>query len=204
MFLRAWPHAAAGHAADDRLHLVDVHHGVLRPCPPTWWNTLLHAARHRVPGAACMAGLRHAGGGALFGPCWPTGCSAPQAPAVCRAGWHRWPWCTSQLHAAFVGAALPQSAVALIGGAVALMSVGSGAGAALMMEAPARATIAPPGMSVDGYSLGVTVFGGFAPLIVTWLIAATGSSMAPAWYLLASACISLSALALFPSHPGRD
>jgi len=99
------------------------------------------------------------------------------------------------------GPALPIT-MALIGGAVALMSVGSGAGAALMMEALPRHHRAT-GMSVM-YSLGVTVFGGFAPLIVTWLIAATGSSMAPAWYLLASACISLSALALFPSHPGRD
>ena len=92
--------------------------------------------------------------------------------------------------------------MALIGGAVTLGSVGSGAGAALMMEALPRHQRAT-GMSVM-YSFGVTVFGGFAPLIVTWLISATGSNMAPAGYLIAASCISLTALALFPSHPGRD
>ncbi|MFJ1258473.1 MFS transporter [Cupriavidus sp. CuC1] len=92
--------------------------------------------------------------------------------------------------------------MALIGGAVTLMSVGSGAGAALMMEALPRHHRAT-GMSVM-YSFGVTVFGGFAPLIVTWLISATGSNVAPAGYLMTASCISLAALALFPSHPGRD
>ncbi|EHP37439.1 major facilitator superfamily permease, partial [Cupriavidus basilensis OR16] len=64
------------------------------------------------------------------------------------------------------GPGLPLT-MALIGGAVTLMSVGSGAGAALMMEALPRHHRAT-GMSVM-YSFGVTVFGGFAPLIVTWL-----------------------------------
>lgn len=99
------------------------------------------------------------------------------------------------------GPSLPLT-MALIGGAVTLGSVGSGAGAALMMEALPRHQRAT-GMSVM-YSFGVTVFGGFAPLIVTWLISATGSNMAPAGYLIAASCISLAALALFPSHPGRD
>lgn len=99
------------------------------------------------------------------------------------------------------GPSLPLT-MALIGGAVTLSSVGSGAGAALMMEALPRHHRAT-GMSVM-YSFGVTVFGGFAPLIVTWLISATGSNMAPAGYLITASCISLTALALFPSHPGRD
>ncbi len=83
-----------------------------------------------------------------------------------------------------------------------LMTVGSGAGAALMMEALPREHRAT-GMSVM-YSLGVTMFGGFSPLIVTWLIGATGSPMAPAWYLLAAGVISLLALVFFPTYPGRD
>jgi len=45
------------------------------------------------------------------------------------------------------------------------------------------------GLSV-GYSLGVTVFGGFAPFIVTWLIVATGDKLAPAYYVLTAAVLS--------------
>jgi hypothetical protein len=49
------------------------------------------------------------------------------------------------------------------------------------------------------YSFGVTIFGGFCPFIVTWLISVTGSPMAPAWYLLAALGISLFALTRFPN-----
>jgi MFS transporter, MHS family, proline/betaine transporter len=48
------------------------------------------------------------------------------------------------------------------------------------------------------YSFGVAIFGGFSPLIVTWLIAATGNPMMPAWYLIAATCITLFALQRFP------
>nr|WP_315595342.1 MFS transporter [uncultured Cupriavidus sp.] len=85
---------------------------------------------------------------------------------------------------------------------VTIGSVGSGAGTAMMMEALPRHHRAT-GMSIM-YSVGVTVFGGFAPLIVTWLIATTGSRMAPAGYLFCASIISFIALLLFPSHPGRD
>ena len=40
------------------------------------------------------------------------------------------------------------------------------------------------------YSLGVAVFGGTAQLFVTWLISATGSNLAPAWYLIVGTLIS--------------
>lgn len=32
-----------------------------------------------------------------------------------------------------------------------------------------------------GYTLSVTIFGGFAPLIAAWLVKETGSSMAPSY-----------------------
>jgi MHS family proline/betaine transporter-like MFS transporter len=44
-------------------------------------------------------------------------------------------------------------------------------------------------MSVT-YSIGVALFGGFAQLIAVWLIAATGSKLAPAWYVIASLVLS--------------
>lgn len=44
------------------------------------------------------------------------------------------------------------------------------------------------------YNLTVVVVGGFAPFIVTWLIAATGTPLAPAFYVIGAAGISLTAL----------
>ncbi|HAB25453.1 MAG TPA: MFS transporter, partial [Pantoea sp.] len=44
------------------------------------------------------------------------------------------------------------------------------------------------------YAIGVTLFGGFAQFNVTWLLNVTGEAMAPAWYLLFSAVVSLTAL----------
>ncbi|CAD6560784.1 MFS transporter [Paraburkholderia sabiae] len=46
------------------------------------------------------------------------------------------------------------------------------------------------GLSV-AYNLAVTVFGGFTPFVVTWLMASTGSNMVPAYYVIAAAAISL-------------
>ena len=49
------------------------------------------------------------------------------------------------------------------------------------------------GMSL-GYNISVTVFGGSAPFILTWLIATTGSLLAPSYYLFAIAAMSLASL----------
>jgi MFS transporter, MHS family, proline/betaine transporter len=40
------------------------------------------------------------------------------------------------------------------------------------------------------YGIAVVLVGGFAPLIVTWLIAATGSPIAPAFYVIGAAAVS--------------
>ncbi len=45
-----------------------------------------------------------------------------------------------------------------------------------------------------GYNIAVTLFGGFAPALVSWLIVATGSKLAPGYYVMFAAAISLSAL----------
>ncbi|QKO12772.1 hypothetical protein HAT91_01114 [Dickeya solani] len=49
------------------------------------------------------------------------------------------------------------------------------------------------GMAVS-YNVAVTVFGGFAPFICTLLISATGSSLAPSYYLMITALLSVLAL----------
>lgn len=66
---------------------------------------------------------------------------------------------------------------------------------------PAPATMAelyPPAMRSTGlsiaYNLAVTIFGGFAPFVTTWLIVQTGSPLAPAWYVMLAASISLTTL----------
>ncbi len=57
------------------------------------------------------------------------------------------------------------------------------------------ANLFPPNARVTGlslsYNLGVTVFGGFAPAIFTWLIAFTHNNTAPSFYLMAMALISI-------------
>jgi MFS transporter, MHS family, proline/betaine transporter len=49
------------------------------------------------------------------------------------------------------------------------------------------------GMSL-AYNIAVTIFGGFGPFIIAWLIGATGSKAAPSYYMILAAAISLIAL----------
>ncbi|MEJ5903260.1 MFS transporter [Pseudomonas kermanshahensis] len=80
--------------------------------------------------------------------------------------------------------------------------IGSGAFFALIMEGfPKRSRALGTAVS---YSFGVTLFGGFSPLIATWLTGTLESPLAPALYLLVGGVISLFCLALYPENPGRD
>jgi MHS family proline/betaine transporter-like MFS transporter len=45
-----------------------------------------------------------------------------------------------------------------------------------------------------GYSVSVSVFGGLAPLVATWLIAQTGDPLSPSYYLIFTALLSLIAV----------
>jgi MHS family proline/betaine transporter-like MFS transporter len=70
----------------------------------------------------------------------------------------------------------------------------SGALPALMSEVfPTRTR--GTGMSF-AYNVGVTLFGGFAPTIIAALIRATGTNLAPSFYLMFVACLSLATLVL--------
>jgi MHS family proline/betaine transporter-like MFS transporter len=44
------------------------------------------------------------------------------------------------------------------------------------------------------YSISVSIFGGLAPLVATWLIAQTGDPLSPSYYLIFTALLSLAAL----------
>jgi MHS family proline/betaine transporter-like MFS transporter len=49
------------------------------------------------------------------------------------------------------------------------------------------------GLSLS-YNIAVTIFGGFAPFIISWLIASTGTKVAPGFYMIFAAAISIVAL----------
>jgi MHS family proline/betaine transporter-like MFS transporter len=44
------------------------------------------------------------------------------------------------------------------------------------------------------FSTAVSIFGGLTPLVATWLIAVTGDSLAPSYYLIFTALLSLFAV----------
>ena len=44
------------------------------------------------------------------------------------------------------------------------------------------------------FSISVTIFGGFAPFVATWLIAQTDDPLSPSYYLMATALLSIIAL----------
>jgi MHS family proline/betaine transporter-like MFS transporter len=54
-----------------------------------------------------------------------------------------------------------------------------------------------------GFSTAVSIFGGLAPLVATWLIATTGDSLSPSYYLIVTALLSLSALMAIQSRGRR-
>lgn len=54
------------------------------------------------------------------------------------------------------------------------------------------------GISI-AYNLGVSLFGGFSPLIVAWLIGGTGNLLAPCYYVMGCLGISLAAVVAMPA-----
>jgi len=75
-----------------------------------------------------------------------------------------------------------------------LTALNVGALPALMAELfPVR--MRASGLSIS-YSVAVAIFGGFAPFIDVWLIQTTGSAVAPSYYLIVAAVISLLSLAM--------
>ena len=73
----------------------------------------------------------------------------------------------------------------LFAAAIALFSGAGPAAIAEMFHTIGRSTWMTP-----AYALAVAIFGGFAPLIADRLIAVTGSPLAPAYYVIASAIVS--------------
>lgn len=77
------------------------------------------------------------------------------------------------------------AALVVVGLLIAINAVGAGACLLLLLESfPSR--VRASGLSIV-YSMGVSIFGGFAQFIVTWLISVTGNPISPAWYVMACA-----------------
>jgi MFS transporter, MHS family, proline/betaine transporter len=75
-----------------------------------------------------------------------------------------------------------------------LKTIYSGVMPSLMAEIfPTRTRVT--GMALS-YNISVPIFGGFAPFIATWLIELTGNNLAPSFYLMLTALVSLGALVL--------
>jgi MFS transporter, MHS family, proline/betaine transporter len=54
------------------------------------------------------------------------------------------------------------------------------------------------------FSTAVTIFGGFAPFIATWLIARTGNPLSPSFYLVVTAAMSAAALSMIQVRSARE
>jgi MHS family proline/betaine transporter-like MFS transporter len=72
--------------------------------------------------------------------------------------------------------------------------------AALSETFPAK--VLSTGLSL-AYNLAVMTFGGFASLILTWLISATGSATAPAFYVMIAAAFSFIGVMVGYKQPRR-
>ena len=55
-----------------------------------------------------------------------------------------------------------------------------------------------------GYNLSTSLFGGTAPLILTFLIDKTGSNLIPGWYMMLAAAIAFVPILLMPETAGRS
>jgi len=88
-------------------------------------------------------------------------------------------------------------------GVLSLGLVGQTAPSITMLPEMFPKAVRASGMSLV-YSVGVALFGGFAPFISTWLLNATGSKLAPAWYLVIMTLVSLLGLLWLRDHTGRD
>jgi MFS family permease len=95
--------------------------------------------------------------------------------------------------------------IAVLGG-TAVMGLGVGLLAAAMTASVAESM--PVSLRAGGlgivYALAISGFGGTAQFIVTWLIDATGSPLAPAWYMTVAVLIGLMGVIAMPeSAPAR-
>jgi MHS family proline/betaine transporter-like MFS transporter len=94
---------------------------------------------------------------------------------------------------AWLAASPTLSTLLIVQAIMGLLLAGYMGGLAALMAELFPTQVRTTGLSIS-YSLGVALFGGFAPFINAWLISATGSKLAPSFYLMLAAVISLVAM----------
>jgi MFS transporter, MHS family, proline/betaine transporter len=82
-----------------------------------------------------------------------------------------------------------------------LVAMFSGPGPAALAEL--FATSSRTTLTAIGYGFATAIFGGFAPLLATWLIKETGDVVSPTWYVSAAAAVSLLVI-VFSRETSRD
>ena len=96
---------------------------------------------------------------------------------------------------------LPSLLAGLIWDAVLSSAYLSGLAVLMASIFPARTRVT--GLSLS-YNLGVTLFGGFAPAVFTWLTAITHNNTAPSFYLIAMGLISVVAVVMVTRHKSQE
>jgi MFS family permease len=86
------------------------------------------------------------------------------------------------------------AALALLG------SLGAGVSLAIIPES-LPGSVRSAGLAA-AYAVAVTLFGGTAQIVVTWLIHATGDPLSPAWYLIVSSLVGLAAVLMMTETNG--
>jgi MHS family proline/betaine transporter-like MFS transporter len=77
------------------------------------------------------------------------------------------------------------------------------ASTALAAGAELFATRVRSGAYSIGYNISVAIFGGTAPYVATWLTDRTGNALAPAYYVIVAAIISLATVLTMRETAGR-
>ncbi|KUY58999.1 MFS transporter [Burkholderia sp. RF2-non_BP3] len=88
-------------------------------------------------------------------------------------------------------------------GLLTLLSSMSGAAVIIGIPEMLPQRIRATGLSI-AYALSVSVFGGSAQFMVTWLINVTGNSIMPAWYMCAAGLIAVAGTFALPESRGRS
>ncbi len=110
-----------------------------------------------------------------------------------------WPQLAALLltYPVFVWIVEARSAWALLGGFGVLSLIGSVPYSAFFVAlAEGLPKSIRGGAFATVYAVAIASFGGTAQLVVTWLIHATGSALAPAWYMLFATAVGLAAMAM--------
>jgi len=163
-------------------------------------NTYAIATLHMPTNLAMLAGLTVGVSGAVFAVLG--GLAADRIGAKPVALWPR-VLLTLAIYPAMlmvVDERTPGTLLAVVAGLMALQAM-SGAMGIVLIPRSLPAAVRTSGLSI-AYALGVTLFGGTAQLVFTWLIQATHDPLSPLWWVIAINIVSI--LATIAIRPAQD